>query len=92
MPNPFITIDETIIREKIPVFAPKKIVEVSLGEEWIPDTGDVAFYSSEDTTITFGDGDSTSTYVNLLQGQVLGIRKDVSVSFTFSTNVTLLVM
>jgi len=90
MPNPFTTPDETIIRTKIPVFAPYKIVEVDANAEWTPSTTDRAFISSVATTFTLGEGTSESVFINLLAGQVLGIKPGIT--FTFSTNVSLAVM
>jgi len=90
MPDPYNTPNEIIIREKIPVFAPKKIVEVAAYTEWEPSVGDVAFFSSADTTFTLGAGDSEDVYVNLMQGQVMGIR--AGQTFTFPEAVVLAVM
>ena len=90
MPNPFSTPDETIIRHKIPVFAPYKIESATADVEWVPDTVDRAFFTSIDTTFTIGEGTSASTFVNIAAGQVIGIKPGTT--FTFSTNVDLAVM
>jgi len=37
MPNPFSTPDDTIIRTKLPVFAPRRIISVAAYTEWVPD-------------------------------------------------------
>ena len=91
MPNPFTTPDNKIIRTKVPVFAPSKIVSVSAYTEWIPEETDLAFMSSEDTSFTIGeDSSSGSNYINLFAGFVIGIRPGTT--FTFSTAVDLAVM
>lgn len=90
MPNPFTTPDETIIREKIPVFATRRIVSVTEAQKWTPLAGDKAFYASVDTTYTLGEATSESVYVSLMQGQVVGIVPGMT--FTFTTTTTLAVM
>jgi len=91
MPNPFSTPDDTIIRTKLPVFAPRRIISVAAYVEWVPDEPDKAFFSSDDAAFTIGaDSSSGSTYINIAAGQVLGIVPGMT--FTFSTAVDLAVM
>ncbi len=91
MPNPLSTLNDTIIRKNIQVFAPKRIISVAAYVEWVPDEVDKAFMSSDYTSFTLGaDSSSGSTYINLNDGQVIGIQPGMT--FTFSTAVDLAVM
>ena len=91
MPNPFTSPDDTIIRTKIPVFAPKRIESVAAYTEWIPEASDRAFMLSEDSAFTLGeDSSSGSTYINLAGGKPIGIQPGMT--FTFNTAVDIAVM
>ena len=91
MPNPFSTPDDTIIRTKLPVFAPRRIISVAAYIEWVPDEPDKAFFSSDYSAFTIGaDSSSGSTYIDISPGQVIGINPGTT--FTFNTAVDLAVM
>jgi hypothetical protein len=91
MPNPFISPDETIIRTKIPVFAPRHIESVAAYTEWIPEAGDKAFAASQDFAFTIGeDSSSGSTYIDWPASLPLGIAPGIT--FTFNVAVDLVVM
>jgi len=91
MPDPFNTPDQTFVRENIPVFAVRRIVNITAGDIWTPDSTDIVFYSDTDTTYTLDSiPDSGSAYVGLSKYFTMGIFPGNI--FTFSTNVTLAVM
>ncbi len=90
MPNPFSDHEGRIVSENVPVFAPKRIQQMTLGVEWTPSDNDIAFYPGTATTFTLGAGDSSSIYIDLPAGQAMGIKPGIT--FTFSTSVVIAVM
>ena len=89
MPNPFETPDNTFVTEKIPVFAPKRMVQIDSSGYWEPLPSDKVFYPDADTTFTLGAEESDSVFANLQQGFVQGIVPGTT--FTFSTAPVLVV-
>lgn len=89
MPNPFSTPDKTFVTENIPVFAPKRMVQIDSSGYWEPLPGDKVFYSDAATTFTLGVETSESIFANLQQGFIQGITSGQT--FTFSTTPILVV-
>lgn len=89
MPNPFVTPDNTFVRQDIPVFVPKRIVELDSSLYFEPLAGDKVFYVDGDTTFCLGAETSESVFANLQQGFIQGISDGQT--FTFSSAVKVVV-
>lgn len=81
--------NNTFVLKDIPVFVPKRMVQIGSDGFFEPLATDKVFYSDAATTFTLGAETSESVFANLQQGMVQGISPGQT--FTFSTTPVLVI-